>query len=91
MGKFFHGTNDETPILEGQMEEGSWLTPELSRAMAIAIRRAEYHGGKPIVFELAVPPESCAKDAEHEVDLDMKFAGGFYRVLGTWTLVYTKL
>jgi hypothetical protein len=76
----FHGTADPTPILSGDMAEGTWLAGHRFHAFRLAERRVKDRGGEPIVLEIEIATGSFDR-IEGRNSPTYRFCGGDYRVL----------
>jgi len=78
----YHGTNDGTPILNGEMLKGTWLAFHRFHAFRIAERRVLQRGGSSIIIEINVPTENIDK-IEGRDNPTYRYSGGGYTPVAT--------
>jgi RNA:NAD 2'-phosphotransferase (TPT1/KptA family) len=75
--KLYHGTNDEKPILRGELNAGTWLAHHLFHAYRIAERRVAQKGGTAVVLE--IDTDSIARVEGRNIPT-YQYGGGKYNI-----------
>lgn len=82
----YHGTNNHKPILNGDMNKGTWLASNLSHAYRLAERRTKQRGGKAIIVEIDVSEANIDRVVGRNLPT-YRFSGDSYKVLSTFRMI----